>query len=348
MMARMEAKATVDGIINLNMHLKALKPDRTLDAIKGQRRIDAYRQRVASLIENLQNVPETPVECESGSGGAEATQHERLREELAVSVGQMKCIRNQYARALQELGEAVLRGDRMDEAVFANAVKSMFSATTCPKGPRHCNVVQYHGTRKQRRRQHYAYVQKLFKSDTKAAARVMLDNSNQSQPLLPKKEEVFQSWGSTFHDGEGMPADLDWDESSEKDSMRPLWNPITVEEIERPLIKPARVASDSAAGPDGISPKAWNRVNSKFKKLIFNLFMFYEKVPAAFKVSTTLFTLKVKGGSADPADLRPLTICSVIIRGFNKNLAERLVALHEFDARQYAYLPRDGVGACVY
>lgn len=342
MMARMEAKATIEGIINLNKHLESLKPDRTLDAIKGQRRKDDYRQQVASLIESLQRVPETPVECESGPEGAGLTQHERLREELEVSVGQMKCIRNQYARALQELGEAALRGEHMDEAVFSNTVKSMFDATSCPKGPRHCNVVQYHGTRKQRRRQHYAHVQKLFKSDTKAAARVILDNSNQSPPLLPRKEEVFQSWGRTFQDGEGMPADLQWNESSEKESMRPIWNPITVAEIER-----ARVASDSAAGPDGISPKAWNRVNSKFKKLIYNLFMFYEKVPAAFKVSRTVFTLKVEGGSTDPADLRPLTICSVIVRGFNKILAERLVALHEFDARQYAYLPKDGVGACV-
>ncbi len=183
---------------------------------------------------------------------------------------------------------------------------------------------------------------KLFKKDPKAAARVVLDNTDQASIKLRTAEQVFQCWKTTFQDGEGMPDVLDC-EGHEKESMSIIWDPVTIEEVDH-----ARVANDSAAGLDDISPASWNRINSKFKQLIYNLFMFYERVPKAFKVSRTVFIPKVEGGSDDPADLRPLTICSVVLRGFHKILANRLVALHDFDERQYAYLPRDGVGACVF
>lgn len=343
LMAEMEARATIDGIRFLNKHLCTLIPDRTLEAIRGKRRCPEYRVQVTSFIASLQHNLEAEHQTDIGSSVVGESQRDRLIEEIRMSVEQMKRVRNKYARALQELGEAALRGEHMDEAVLSHAIKSMFSATSCPKGPRHSNVFQYNGSKKQRRRQQYARVQKLYKSDTKAAARVILDNTDQTSVKLPPVEEVFQSWSDVFQDGEGMPGDLVVGADSEKESMRPLWEPVTIDEVGW-----ARVANESAAGPDGISPASWNRLSCRFKRLIYNLFMFYENVPREFKVSRTVFIPKVEGGSEDPGDLRPLTICSVVLRGFNKILAKRLVALHDFDERQYAYLPKDGVGACVF
>lgn len=346
MMAQMEAEASVEGVVNLNKYLYSLKPDRTLGGIKSKRRNEEYKVQVASFIASLltdQDTNEDRQVDSQGDGKDQMSQHDLLRDEIEKSVAQMRRIRNKYARALQELGEAALRGRHMDEAVFMHTIKSMFGATRSPKGPTHGKVVQYHGSRNQIRRQQYAHVQKLFSKDIKAAARVVLDNHGQAPIILPSEAEVFTSWSETFEDGEGMPCSLEWEEGFEKDSMAPLWRAITIEEVEK-----AKVANDSAAGPDGISPASWNRINSKFKKLIYNLFVFYERIPKALKLSRTVFIPKVEGGSTDPADLRPLTVCSVVLRGFNKILADRMIKLHCFDKRQFAYLPMDGVGACVF
>lgn len=340
LMAEMEANATIEGILDLGEYLSAKKPDRSKEAIRLRRRHAEYKAMVASLIASLRNDQQIP-----GSDMSLDTDTQQVGwlDEMRISVEEVRKIRNQYAKAFQLLGEAALRGEHMDEMAFTNAIKSMFGTTRSPRGPMHCNVVQYHGTAKQRRRQQYARVQKLYKTDTKAAVRIILDNADQSSIKLPTVGDMFQAWGGTFGGGEGMPRDLEWDQSFQKESMKALWDMVTIEEIEG-----ASLASDSAAGPDGISPRAWNRVNNKIKRLIYNLFIWYEKVPSAFKVSRTVFIPKEEGGSTDPSDFRPLTVCSVVLRGFNKILARRLVTLHEFDKRQHAYLPRDGVGACVF
>ena len=60
-------------------------------------------------------------------------------------------------------------------------------------------------------------------------------------------------------------------------------------------------------------------------------------------MTMTVFTPKKEGGSSDPGDFRPLTICSVILREFNKIISRRLINCHTYDERQTAYLPIDGV-----
>src|SRR5262249_33204308 len=160
--------------------------------------------------------------------------------------------------------------------------------------------------------------------DIKTAVRMVLGEDDLTQVVLPEKAKIFEYWGEVLRDGKGMPEHLDGaGDAAERPDMLDLWKPIEVEEI-----KKASVAGDSAAGIDGISPKQWNRINYKFKKLIYNLFMFYQKVPKAFKVSRTVFIPKKEGGSSEPGDYRPLTVGSVVLRGFNKILAERLVAVY--------------------
>lgn len=128
-------------------------------------------------------------------------------------------------------------------------------------------------------------------------------------------------------------------EFSEDPNLVSMWKPVTKEEL-----LGAKVENGSAAGPDGISPDSWNKVNDKYKLLLYNLFVFYEGVPNALQSSRTVFIPKEEGGSTDPGDFRPLTICSVVLREFNKILARRLVKVHEHDPRQTAYQPMDGVG----
>lgn len=145
----MEAKATVEGVDHLNKHLHSLMPDRTLGGIKGKRRGESYKVQVASMIASLQDQlasQHARTESERVSGD-QGSQRDELIEEIRKSVAQLGRIHNKYARALQELGEAALRGEHMDEAVLTYAIKSMFDAARCPRGPTHSKVAQYHGGR---------------------------------------------------------------------------------------------------------------------------------------------------------------------------------------------------------
>ncbi len=144
LMAQMEAEATKDDVVNMNKHLAALKPDRSLAAIKGKRRDQSYRVQVASLIESLQsdrNTEQNPdIDVEMISED-QLSQRVSLNEEIRKSVAQMSRIRNKYARALQGLGEAALRGEHMDEYVFTQTIMPLFNATSTPKGLIHSKVV---------------------------------------------------------------------------------------------------------------------------------------------------------------------------------------------------------------
>lgn len=121
-------------------------------------------------------------------------------------------------------------------------------------------------------------------------------------------------------------------------TLEPLWNPITLQEIEI-----ARKSIKSAPGVDGISAKAWSKININTKRLLYNMFLFFEDLPETLKKSRTIFLPKVQNGSSDPKDFRPISIGSVVTREFNRILSNRLSVHHNFDNRQSAYLRVDGV-----
>lgn len=174
--------------------------------------------------------------------------------------------------------------------------------------------------------------------DYGAAARMILEENDLVATTVPSNEVMFDFWKGVFSIGAMGEAEY-VSNVKVKEHMKALWNPITLDEVRR-----ARTSGEKAAGPDGISPKSWNGVHVQLKCLLYNLFLFYEGVPKEMKVSRTVFLPKIKGGSKDPGDFRPLTICSVILREFNKILAKRLTTCHIYDERQTAYLPIDGVG----
>lgn len=236
------------------------------------------------------------------------------------------------------MGNNALQGEVMDCEAMTRVVKQIIPNTQVPKGPVLSKTTEYHGTRGQKRIQRYSAVQKMYKKDVGAAARMVLNENDLVATTVPNKDRMFDFWTEVFDTGEeGVTRDRAM--PVETSNMKPLWEPITIEEIMQ-----ARTSNEKAAGPDGISPESWNKVNVHTKCLLYNLFILHEGVPSEIKVSRTVFLPKVDGGSDDPGDFRPLTICSVILREFNKILARRLITYHKYDERQTAYLPMDGVG----
>jgi len=117
-----------------------------------------------------------------------------------------------------------------------------------------------------------------------------------------------------------------------------LWDPITVNEVER-----ISVRTSTAPGLDGITPEMWNAV-PVVRMLLFNLLLLAEMVPSSIATTRTIFL--EKGGMSDEpnsAEYRSLSIGSVVIRQLHKILARRLTSLDIFDLRQRGFRPVDGV-----
>lgn len=119
-----------------------------------------------------------------------------------------------------------------------------------------------------------------------------------------------------------------------------LWDPITITMVRRIALKPG-----TAPGLDQITPRMWNAVPIVLRALLFNLLLLARTIPSSIATTRTVFL--EKGGMSDrpgPAEYRPLSIGSVIIRHLHKILAIRLASLSMFDERQRGFRPRvDGV-----
>ena len=85
-------------------------------------------------------------------------------------------------------------------------------------------------------------------------------------------------------------------------------------------------AENTAPGPDCITFNHWKRADPDAKALssIFNLCIKYEKIPAAWKESRTVFIPKNGGGPA-PKDWRPISLCSTVAKLFSGCLAKRIL-----------------------
>lgn len=258
-------------------------------------------------------------------------------EELSLSVIVVEELGGVCALELAEIGKVGLLGGPMDDSRIMRWLSGRFDGTKAPKRPVYSKTTQNKGSAKQRRRQRYALVQTLWKKDMGAVARVVLEENDLVATKVSRTQQMFEYWKEVFAVRGGRP-EIGTSEYLPKSHMEPLWWPVTLEEI-----KASRVSNDKGAGPDGIKPRAWNALDDRYKRLLYNLFIVYDRVPESIKGSRTVFTPKVDGGSNDPGDFRPLSICSVVIREFNKILSKRFAPCYESDERQTAYLPIDGV-----
>jgi hypothetical protein len=116
------------------------------------------------------------------------------------------------------------------------------------------------------------------------------------------------------------------------------WFPVTNEEVRIAL---QSVSYKTAAGPDGVTIVDLKNIPIQVLCKLYNLFIFLGKVPRSLKRTKTIFIPK-KDSANTPRDYRPISMCAVILRLFNKILAKRLVNLASFDDRQRAFRPVDG------
>lgn len=104
-----------------------------------------------------------------------------------------------------------------------------------------------------------------------------------------------------------------------------------------------RISFKSSPGPDKVTVKEWNKVPDRAKAKLFTTWLRIAKVPSFVTESRTIFIPK-KEEVKSPAELRPISIASVILRHHNKIIAKRLSKVLEntLDEYQFGFRPFDG------
>lgn len=345
LLAREEAKAIQAGQkLPMNIYLHKLFPDRTIDSIKKRRQSEQYRALVSRYVSGRSTRSSVGTRTLPRGRDSNVTQpidsHDRSRIEQSLNhlVEEIRELAssNRAAQELILIVQGALRGDVVEEKILG-WIKSLVPEGSRPKGPALTSMNRVTGvTNRMRRKQEFAIVQGLFKKGLSAVGRHVLDTSEEQQ-IAPSSQELFAYWHEVFSK-ESSP--LPEAARVRTELLKDLWEPIQEEEI----MQTAQI-SDSSPGLDGVSSRNWKRVNAKFKAILYNLFLLRKKLPSDLYDTRTIFIPKVKGGSSNPGDYRPISIGSVIIRQFHKILGKRLAGKFDLSkTRQAGFLPVDGCG----
>lgn len=350
-MAQEEAQAIIDGVKFMNQHLATLMTHRTVDAIKGRRKQDAYKQVVDRYLDELNRSNDTgaivlnvDVENQVDSIAEDSPMQDydvSINEAITECMNGIDLERPQYRNALHlvHAAELVLNGDSLENNCLSNWIKSIFKCESkVPKGPKYerCKLV---GRAKAIRRQEYALVQKLYKRSIGTAASRILDGNEDL--TMPPAVEVIDFWKTVFGKQDSSETMIDDVEQNNETGfsngeLSGLWVPITVDEV-----KNSELAHGSAPGPDGIKVGSWNKIDLKVRTLFYNIIMKRGSLERDLKKARTILLPKGKG-MLSPSETRPISIMSVIVRQLHKIMANRFKKLNVFDDSQRAFIDCDG------
>ncbi|GBN56500.1 Retrovirus-related Pol polyprotein from type-2 retrotransposable element R2DM [Araneus ventricosus] len=124
-----------------------------------------------------------------------------------------------------------------------------------------------------------------------------------------------------------------------------LENIISISEVSKKLAK----AENSAPGPDRLTYHHWRSLpqGHKFLATTFNVCLHFQKVPAAWKKTTTILIPKSLLDLDNPANWRPIALSNTIYKIFTKVLAGRLqdwsTKFNVLSHCQKGFTPFDGV-----
>lgn len=328
MMANLEVKAVNDGERLMNQYLVNKVPNRTLEAIKGQRKKQDYKDLVNDLLnqatDSSDEANESLVDRESVS----------LTEAIEDIIGSLADNRLKCSKKLVKLAKNLLQGDPLQNNQMSIWLKNVFKDAVPPKGPVYNKAPSaLELTRKQLRRQEYAEVQKLYKHDFSGAVRRVLKEDEGI--VMPPTNDVVNFWSGIFSE----PVTEEFEGRTEyqpKSSLLCLWAPITREEV-----MSCELGASSAAGLDGITVVNWIAMDIRLRTLFLNMILMKGRLDDDLKIARTVLIPK-GNGEITPENTRPLSITSVVVRHLHKILARRLKLHHTFSDSQKAFIDCDG------
>lgn len=326
-MAEMEVVAIRDEVRFMNVELLKKLPNRTLDAIKGQRKRQDYKDLVSELLNRASSDSDVNESLTSQDPEDFNVAIENIIDSLADN--RLKC-----SKQLVKLAGKLLRGDPLENNQMSIWLKSVFKDAVPPKGPIYNEIpMAMELTRKAKRRQDYAVIQKLYHHDFSGAVRKVLEEDGDVK--MPPINDTINFWKSIFEE----PFVEEFEGRTEyrpKSSLVRLWAPITQEEV-----MTCELGADSAAGLDGITVVNWIGMDIRLRTLFLNMILKKGSLDDNLKMARTVLIPKGKG-NISPDNTRPLSITSVVVRHLHKILAKRLKLLHTFSDSQKAFIDCDG------
>lgn len=345
LLARQEARLTLEGARFLNQALGPYFPNRTLEAIIGQRRYQKHKDLVSQYIRELeaeaeagpQPVPTQEPTDDHQSGNIE-TLRKAIMEELAehdpLTSPEFKM--DMLSQICQNVSTWPL--DRIAEQlelylleVFPIPVKRK---RPNPAAKEECALL----TKRQARRGEYARTQRAWKKNSCNCLRVHLKDKTTS--ITPEKGAMVPFWRTIMTKT-----------SDQTPGVNPIPQPQSIKELWRPIkpieVKKAFPELTTSPGSDGITACQLRAVPMKVHIGITNLLLLCGRLPKQLLKSKTTLMPK-KDGASEPGDLRPITVSSVLTRLYHKILANQLARFINLDKRQKAFLPVDGTAGNIF
>lgn len=334
LLARQEARLSLEGARYMNQALMPLFQERTLEAIKGQRRNPAYKARVQALVQEMQSVSDErpPAVVGPGEDGADLTS--RVAEHLSA----LDPLEGDdfHSEHLSRICENILRWTR--DRVFEELeiyLLQVFPPNTvgpsdgCRRGP--TTVL----SKRRERRAEYARTQKAWKRNPCNCLRAILDQKKGAQ--IPPKDLMVSFWRTVMTNRDDSSPGI-----GQKANEVKAWEPI--DQIEMLKSFPALTTSP---GPDGLTARQLKAIPYGITLRILNLFLLCGRIPKHLLESKTTLIPK-KNDAREPGDFRPITVSSVLTRTFHKILARRLGKMVVLDDRQRAFMPIDGCSRNIF
>lgn len=333
--------------IFINQELVPLFPERTLEAIKCQRRKPAHKSWVSEFLAALEQSPshaETEEETTPMPAPEESCETPAIHPVDAAIWQHLEGLK--ASPGFQALDDLIKLGPGTPPNLIIGSLPGVLQTVGSNEG-----VIEQGGTptpkrnhkeaprqRRKRRRWEYARTQEAFGRNRARCVQGLLDGTLLQPPTnIPG---LVDFWADLFTRKPISTAGLVPDRllpHSQPVGFEALWRPVTSEEVAAAL--PPR---GSAPGPDGLTPIQLRRLPHEVPVKLMNLFLLARKLPRSLlRARTTL--LPKKAAPASPADFRPITVCSVLARSFHKVLASRVMQLCAVDERQRAFIPRDGM-----
>lgn len=335
-MAREEAGASRD--VNINQHLLGRFPRRSLEAIKGQRKRQSYKDRVAALqaAGNIELEVDAHVSGDVDDGGVGELTDDAIKEHIRALIDRLDGNDLQSTRTLVEHARRVLNNNPLEPRTLVRWLKTTFKDTTPPrgivyKGP----VARANLTKKKRRQEEYALIQRLYKKSFGSAVRKVLAGAD-TENVMPPTEEVVAFWKHIFENEQVEGNDEQNNEYIRSEQLDRIWAPIDISDINA-----CEMDLDSAAGLDGITVANWRAVCANVRALFYNLVLLNGSLDDELKRARTVLIPK-GSGIISASNTRPLSITSVVVRQLHKIFAKRFKDLHTFDQSQRAFIDCDG------
>lgn len=362
LLARQEAHLTLKGVKFINQELLRFFPNRTIEAIKGQRRKEHHKATVEQLLHAMRSQVTASTDnntCDdrtvrpSTSAAPDAmlstpsTSHDRnsdisfedLKEKIVSYIDRLPPFKstNFNSERLSLICRSLNHWSRAQ--IFEEI--SLYFRETFPFGPSERNkhrtfIRPGTSSRRKQRRAEYARIQNAWKKCRTSCIRSIL--KDKKTVLAPPKEAMIPFWERVMTSGDTSTPGV----SSTKEVLVKLWDPILPGEI-----RSAYPEMGTASGPDGFSAKSIRKVPLGVMTRIYNILILCGRLPVHLLESRTTLIPK-KNEASEPGEFRPITVSSIFARTFHKVLANRMGRCIKLDERQKAFRPIDGCSENIF